>query len=102
MLHKKEITVKPDAKGRISLGSFAKDVSRFRIKEDKQHRLILEPLVEMSLSEKQRLEQNRVINKLAENKTGIKLGLLKGKIKMSDDFDILPPELLRAFNGEDD
>ena len=30
-------------------------------------------------------------------------GLLKGKIRMARDFDApLPPEILRAFNGEDD
>ncbi len=30
----------------------------------------------------------------------IKLGLLKGKIKFSEDFDTLPDEVTQAFNGE--
>lgn len=29
-----------------------------------------------------------------------KLGLLRGKIKIADDFDELPADLLAAFNGE--
>lgn len=32
-----------------------------------------------------------------KRKTKRKLGLLKGKIKMSDDFDSLPPEFLKDF-----
>ena len=43
----KEHIVRPDAKGRITLGSFAKGVSSFRVREDKQHRIILEPYIEI-------------------------------------------------------
>jgi prevent-host-death family protein len=33
-------------------------------------------------------------------RTPRKLGLMKGKIRMADDFDELPADLLAAFNGE--
>ena len=45
-------TIKPDAKGRICLGKLAEGISGFRIKVDKNHRIILEPLVEIPAREK--------------------------------------------------
>ena len=38
---------RPDAKGRIALGEYAKGVSRFTIEIDKQDRIILDPNVEI-------------------------------------------------------
>jgi len=45
-------TLRPDAKGRISLGSLSEGVSGFKVTVDKQHRIILEPLVEIPAHEK--------------------------------------------------
>lgn len=45
-------TIKPDAKGRIYLGSLAEGVSGFVVKVDKNHRIILDPLVEIPAREK--------------------------------------------------
>lgn len=44
--------IKPDAKGRICLGNLAKNVSSYHVVVDQQHRIILEPFVEIPASEK--------------------------------------------------
>ncbi len=44
--------VRPDAKGRITLGHIADGVSGYTITETKDHKLILEPFVEIPASEK--------------------------------------------------
>lgn len=44
--------LRPDSKGRISLGKYAKGVSSFRITVDENHRIILEPFAEVPLYEK--------------------------------------------------
>lgn len=44
-------TVRPDAKGRIALGTFAKGVSSYRIYEEENGRLILEPYAEVPAKE---------------------------------------------------
>jgi len=45
-------TLRPDSKGRISLGSLSEGVSGFKVTVDKQQRIILEPLVEITAREK--------------------------------------------------
>jgi hypothetical protein len=50
MLEKR--TLRPDSKGRITLGSLSDGISGFRVSVDAQHRIILEPLVEISAHEK--------------------------------------------------
>jgi hypothetical protein len=45
-------TIRPDAKGRINLGALSQNVSGFKMAVDKQHRIILEPLVEIPAQEK--------------------------------------------------
>ena len=45
-------SVKPDAKGRITLGILAKGVSSYIIIVDKSNRIILEPRVEVAANEK--------------------------------------------------
>lgn len=44
--------VRPDAKGRITLGHLADGISGFSITKDKNNRLILEPYTEIPLREK--------------------------------------------------
>jgi hypothetical protein len=46
-----DITVRPDAKGRIALGALAKGVSSFRIHKEKDGKLLLEPFTEIPLRE---------------------------------------------------
>jgi len=45
-------TLRPDSKGRITLGKLSQGVSGFNVTVDKQHRIILEPLVEIPAREK--------------------------------------------------
>lgn len=40
-------TLKPDTKGRITLGELAEGISSFKVTMDKNHRIILEPFVEI-------------------------------------------------------
>lgn len=42
-----DITVRPDSKGRIALGAFAKGVSSFRVHKEESGRVVLEPFVEI-------------------------------------------------------
>ena len=43
--------IRPDSKGRITLGSLAKGVSGYTVTETKDHMLILNPLVEIPACE---------------------------------------------------
>ncbi len=45
-------TIRPDAKGRIALGKLAEGISSFKITQDKNGRLILEPYAEIPAREK--------------------------------------------------
>jgi hypothetical protein len=42
-----EITLRPDSKGRITLGALAKGVSSFRVHKEENGRVVLEPFVEI-------------------------------------------------------
>ncbi len=55
-------TVRPDSKGRITLGAYAKGISSFHIMEGKDGKIILEPHVEIPVREQW----------LFKNKTAIK------------------------------
>ena len=46
-----EITLRPDAKGRITLGKLAEGVSSFRVHREKSGKLVLEPFTEIPLRE---------------------------------------------------
>jgi hypothetical protein len=66
-------TVRPDSKGRITLGNLAEGVSSYIVSQDEHSRIILEPLVEIPASEKW----------LYENKTSLK----KNKKSLKDSAD---------------
>jgi len=44
--------LRPDSKGRISLGKLARGVSSFRVTVDDQQRIVLEPYAEVPATEK--------------------------------------------------
>ena len=46
-----EITLRPDAKGRITLGKLAEGVSSFRVHRERSGKLVLEPFTEIPLRE---------------------------------------------------
>jgi hypothetical protein len=47
----RELTVRPDSKGRITLGSLAKGVSSFRVQQQSDGKLLLEPFKEIPARE---------------------------------------------------
>jgi len=53
-------TVRPDAKGRITLGALAKDISGYQVNVEKSGRVILDPLVEIPAREKWVFENPKV------------------------------------------
>jgi hypothetical protein len=62
-------TVRPDAKGRITLGRVAEGVSSYRVCQGKDNCLILEPLVEIPAREKWLFDNEIALNKV---KRGLK------------------------------
>lgn len=61
--------VRPDAKGRITLGHLADNISGYTVTETTDHKLILEPLVEIPAREKWLFDNTTALNQL---KQGIK------------------------------
>jgi len=75
--------VRPDEKGRISLGHLADGVSRFSVVEDKKHhRIILEPYTEIPAREAWLFKNPKA---LAELKQGIK-DAEEGRVKYRGSF----------------
>jgi hypothetical protein len=75
-------TVRPDAKGRITLGRVAEGVSSYSVSYDKNNRIILEPMVEIPANEKW-LFNNK--SALAQVKQGLKDAAL-GRVKSKGSF----------------
>lgn len=57
-------TVRPDSKGRIALGAYARGVSSYRIHQDKDGRLILEPYKEIPAREAWLFENDAALKKV--------------------------------------
>ena len=63
-----DIFLRPDSKGRISLGKIANNVSSYKMTIKENGQLLLEPYVEIPLSDKWVFEDKDLIDKLkAEN-----------------------------------
>jgi len=75
-----ERTLRPDSKGRITLGALSEGVSGFKVSVDIRHRIILEPLVEIPAREKWIFDNPPVLKKI---KRGIK-DASQGKITPRD------------------
>jgi hypothetical protein len=58
------IVLRPDAKGRISLGEIARNVSSYRMTVKDNGQIFLEPYVEIPLSDKWVFEDKELLNKL--------------------------------------
>ncbi len=56
--------VRPDAKGRITLGELTQGVSSFHVKTTEDHRIVLEPQVEIPLKEKWLFENKAAMKKV--------------------------------------
>ena len=74
--------VRPDAKGRISLGYIAEGVSSYIVTIDSHDRIILEPRVEIPASEKWLFENKKA---LAQVKRGLQQSA-DGKVKSRGSF----------------
>ena len=75
-------TVRPDNKGRITLGDLAKNISGFRLTIDAKHRIILEPMVEVPAHEKWLFENKEALKQVQQ---GLK-DAAAGKTKKRGDF----------------
>ena len=73
-------TLRPDAKGRITLGKLAEGVTGFAVSVDENHRIILEPLAEIPAREKWLFENKIALNQVAQ---GIKEAA-QGKLTKKD------------------
>jgi hypothetical protein len=58
--------LRPDSKGRVTLGAYAKGVSAFHIIVDDWDRIILEPYVEIPAREKWLFDNPRALKKVKE------------------------------------
>jgi hypothetical protein len=74
--------LRPDSRGRVTLGAYAKGVSSFRIHKEKDGRLILEPYREIPAREAW-LYENKVA--LAQVRKGLK-DAKEGKVTHGGDY----------------
>ena len=79
MVKYKDKTVRPDAKGRITLGKLAEGVSSYIVTKDSHNRLILEPQIEIPASEKWLFESASAFNKVKQGLTESATGKVKSK-----------------------
>lgn len=62
----KVLTIRPDAKGRITLGKLAKGCSSFHVTQDPKGRIILEPFAEIPAREKWLFENPSALTAVRE------------------------------------
>lgn len=74
--------LRPDAKGRITLGQLANGISGFLMTETEDHKIILEPYAEIPLNEKWLYENKAALNAV---KQGLKEAAA-GKVSEMGDF----------------
>ena len=61
---KKLLQIRPDAKGRITLGKLAKGISSFFVSKEADGKIILEPMVEIPANEKWLFENKTALSSL--------------------------------------
>ena len=69
--------VRPDSKGRITLGNLAKGISSFSISRDEYNRIILEPFVEIPAREQWLLKNKTALNQVKQGLKDAAAGRLK-------------------------
>lgn len=82
MAHLHTDTLRPDAKGRITLGKLAEGISSFHVSMDKEGRIILEPYAEIPAREAWLFKNPKA---LASVKRGLEQSA-KGETKDLGDF----------------
>lgn len=77
-LNTKVTLLRPDAKGRITLGKMAEGVSSFRARYDKAtHRITLEPYAEIPFQEKWLFENEKALKSVRKGLTESSKGQVK-------------------------
>lgn len=80
--HAEVVTVRPDSKGRIALGKFARGVSSFQVHQDRDGRIVLEPFAEVPARERWLFENREALE-------SVKRGLSQthaGRVKKAGSF----------------
>jgi hypothetical protein len=83
-------TVRPDAKGRITLGHLAHGVSSYSVTQDRHNRIILEPRVEIPANEKWLFDNKAAMKQVKQGLEDSAAGRVKNKgsfSKYKDDED---------------
>ncbi len=70
-------TVRPDSKGRITLGNLAEGISSFAISRDEKNRIILEPFVEVPAREQWLFKNKTALNQVKQGLDDAASGRLK-------------------------
>jgi hypothetical protein len=75
--------VRPDSKGRVTLGNLAKRISSYKITQDKNQRIILEPFVEIPIQEKWLFDNQLALEKVKKGIEDSGHGRVKSRGKFS-------------------
>ena len=75
----KTVTIRPDAKGRVTLGRLARGVSSFRATTDAMGRIILEPYTEIPASEKWLFANKPALDSVKEGLSQAAAGRVKSR-----------------------
>ncbi|MDZ4676562.1 MAG: hypothetical protein SGI74_03550 [Oligoflexia bacterium] len=78
----KKLYLRPDSKGRVTLGSLAKGISSFTVHQDSDGSLVLEPQVEIPAKEKWLFENKTALSSV---RRGLKESA-EGKVKSLGSF----------------
>jgi hypothetical protein len=71
--------LRPDAKGRITLGKLAEGVSSYRARRQADGRIMLEPFVEIPADERWLYENEKALESVRRGLTDVKAGRLTRK-----------------------
>lgn len=69
--------LRPDAKGRVTLGKMADGISGFMVFYDEFHRIVLEPYAEIPAKEKWVFNNATILNKVKNGLSDSASGLMK-------------------------
>lgn len=79
VLTSRQIVLRPDAKGRITLGPLAKGISSFVVSRDDDGRLTLEPYKEIPAREAWLFENPAAIGKVRQGLSDVAAGRLRDR-----------------------
>lgn len=86
-MHNNVKMLRPDSKGRISLGKLANGVSGFLVTETKDRKIILEPYSEIPAREKWLFDNKEALNQVKKGLEDAKAGRLNERSSFSQYID---------------